>query len=180
MVRAWYRATPHGSPFKADMERQGRAAAWTYESRTVQAPPDIRQRLALGEPDGDVEDTVRTTYVFTADGEPAMLSTSYEPLALTRGTPIVLPEDGLLAGRGVAERMLSIGIVIDDWVEEVAARTGTAEECDRLRYPHGSIVTTIQRTYYAGEQPVETADIVLPADQFTLLYSGKMGRPQQA
>lgn len=118
---------------------------------------------------------MRTDYVFAADGEPVMLSTSWEPLALTRGTPVALPEDGMHAGRGVAERMLSIGVVIDDWVEEVGARLGTAEECTRLKHAPGSVVVTIRRTYYAGALPVETADIVVPADRFALVYSGKMG-----
>lgn len=179
LVRAWYRSSPYGSPFRADMERQGREAAWSYESRTVQAPLEIRERLALGEPDRDLEDAVRTEYVFRADDEPVMLSTSWEPLALTRGTPVVLPEDGMLAGRGVAERMLSIGYPIDDWVEEVGARLGTADECSQLAHAPGSIMVTIQRTYYAGELPVETADIVVPADRFALVYSGKMARAEQ-
>ncbi|MFG1682758.1 GntR family transcriptional regulator [Nonomuraea sp. NPDC049269] len=176
LIRAWHRATPYGSPFRQDMERQGREAGWTYKSRTIQAPPEIRDRLGLDEPGEGMEDVVRTDYVFSADGEPVMLSTSWEPLGVTRGTPIVLPEDGMLAGRGVAERMLSIGRPIDDWVEEVAARLGTAEECERLQHPPGSIMVTIQRTYHAGETQVETADIVVPADRFALVYSGKMGR----
>lgn len=175
LIRAWCRATPYGSPFMQDTDRQGREASWAYESRTLQAPPEIRDRLGLGEPARDEEDVVRTDYVLSADGEPVMLSTSWEPLAVTRGTPIVLPEDGMLAGRGVAERMLSIGMPIDDWVEEVGARPGTTEECERLRYVPGTIVVTIQRTYYSGETQVETADIVVPADRFTLVYSGKIG-----
>ncbi|MBE1590519.1 UTRA domain-containing protein [Nonomuraea angiospora] len=65
---------------------------------------------------------------------------------------------------------------VDDWVEEVGARLGTAEECERLRRAPGTIMVTIQRTYYSGETQVETADIVVPADRFTLVYTGKMGR----
>ncbi|MFI7638900.1 GntR family transcriptional regulator [Nonomuraea sp. NPDC049400] len=80
LIRAWYRAAPYGSPFMQDMERQGREAGWTYESQTVQAPSEIRERLGLGEPTADVEDVVRTDYVFSADGEPVMLSTSWERL----------------------------------------------------------------------------------------------------
>ncbi|WP_431897978.1 GntR family transcriptional regulator [Nonomuraea sp. bgisy101] len=178
LIRAWYRATPYGSPFKADMERQGHDAAWSYESRTTIAPPEIRERLGLSEP-GDLEDVVRTDYLFRADDEPVMLSTSWEPLALTKGTPVVLPEDGMLAGRGVAERMLSIGYPIDDWVEEVGSRLGTSEECQRLDHAAGSIMITAQRTYYSGELAVETADIVVPSDRFRFIYSGKMGRPAE-
>lgn len=178
MVRAWYAAIDHSAP-QTDVESQGREAGWSYNSRTELAPPAIRGRLALSEPDEDApdEDVVHTDYVLQADGEPVMLSSSWEPLILTRGTPIVLPEDGMHAGRGVAERMLSIGVVIDDWVEEIGARPGTAGELERLQRPPGSVVITITRTYYAGERPVETADIVIPADAYTLVYAGRMGRP---
>jgi DNA-binding GntR family transcriptional regulator len=174
MVRAWYRSTP----FSTETEAEGREVSREYSSRTVQAPDDIRRRLSMHEPYEDDEDAVRTDYIWAANGEPIELSTSYEPLYLTRGTPIVLPPAGLLAGRGVAERMLTIGIVVDDWVEEVSARLGTAEECTALRQPPGSVMMTIRRTHYAKDRPVETSDIVLPAERFLLIYSGKMGSPE--
>lgn len=60
-------------------------------------------------------------------------------------------------------------------MEEVGARLGTAEECEQLRHAPGSIMVTIKRTYYSGATQVETADIIVPANRFTLVYSGKMG-----
>jgi hypothetical protein len=36
---------------------------------------------------------MRTRYTFLADGEPVTLPTSWEPLALTEGTPIMFPEE---------------------------------------------------------------------------------------
>lgn len=36
---------------------------------------------------------MRTRYTFLADGEPVILSTSWESLALTEGTPIMFPEE---------------------------------------------------------------------------------------
>lgn len=175
LVRAWYRGLASGSPFLAEMTEQGRQGAWTYDSRTAVAPPEIRERLGLSEPDGK-SDVLRTKYVFTADGEGVMLSTSWEPLELTRGTPIVMPEEGPHGGRGVVERMLAIGIVIDGWIEDVAARLGSAEECGPLEHAPGSVVLTIGRTYQAGGRVVEVADLVLPADRFTLRYSGPVGQ----
>ncbi|MCK2221038.1 GntR family transcriptional regulator [Actinomadura sp. ATCC 31491] len=173
MVRAWHRS----APFDPTVDPEKRELTWEYRSRTVQAPADVRRRLLMPEPHGDEEDAVRTDYVRKANGEPVELSTSYEPLSLTRGTPIVLPQDGLLAGRGVAARMVSIGVVIDDWQEEVGVRIGTAEECAALRRPPGSYVLTIGRTHYAQDRPVETSDIVLPAERFLLVYGGKMPSP---
>ncbi|WP_344056897.1 GntR family transcriptional regulator [Microbispora corallina] len=175
LIRAWYRATRAGSPFAAEMESQGRRAAWDYDSRTEQASEHIRERLRLDEPAGDEIDVLRTEYVFYADGEPVMLSTSYEPLDLTRGTAVVMPEEGPHAGRGVAERMLAIGHPIVDWIETVGARLGSAEECARLHQPPGSVLLTIERIYESQTRVVETADLVVPADLFLLVYSGRMG-----
>lgn len=176
LVRAWYRGNRAGSPFAGEMEAQGRQAAWDYTSRTTQAPATIRERLGLPEPEGDTPDVLRTDYVFHADEQPVMLSTSWEPLDLTRGTSIVMPEEGPHAGRGVVERMLAIGHPVDDWSETVGARLGTAEECADLSCPQGSVMLTIERTYESRTRVVETADIVLPADLYLLEYSARMGQ----
>jgi hypothetical protein len=98
--------------------------------------------LGLAEPSSDSVDVLRTDYVFKADGQPAMLSTSWESLDLTRGTPIVMPEEGPHAGRGVAERMLVIGKPITGWIETVGARLGTAEESAKLAHPPGSVMVS--------------------------------------
>ncbi|CAM5408184.1 hypothetical protein STENM223S_09189 [Streptomyces tendae] len=57
-----------------------------------------------------------------------MLSTSWEPLALTGRTPVMLPEEGPLGGMGVVERMRAIDVIVDNVTEEVGARPGLAEE----------------------------------------------------
>lgn len=168
--------TAEGSPYQADMQRQGRRAAWTYKSRTTIAPEDIRERLALGEAGPD-EDVVRTEYVFMSDDEPSELSTSWEPLDLTIGTPVVMPEDGPAVG--VMDRMRVIGITIDGAEERIRARIGTAEECSALRLPPGSIVFAIVRMYYAKGRPVETADIVMSSERYELVY-GEQVPPRPA
>lgn len=180
LVRAWYGKRTGGSPFRAAMAEQGHEGSWTYKSATAQAPAEVRARLGLDEPEGRRHDVLRTEYVYTADGRPVMLATSWEPLDLTRGTDVVVPEEGPHAGRGVAERMLSIGVVVDRYRETVGGRHGTVEECDRLEIPRGSVVLTIKRTYQAGGRVVETADLVLPADRFLLDYSGPMCPPEES
>jgi GntR family transcriptional regulator len=176
LARSWHRERRSGSPFLADlMEQQGRRGAWEYRSATVQAPAGIRERLALPGPDGDLVDVMHTHYVFTGDGEPWMLSDSYEPLSVTKGTIVALPEDGPLAGKGVTHRMAEIGVIIDDWVEDVGARLASPEEARELRIAAGSIVLTVERTYLADGQPVEVADIVVPAETTVLGYSGPVG-----
>ena len=42
---------------------------------------------------------------------------------------------------------------------------------DALGLPlRGAYVLVIERTYYAGERAVETADIVFPGDRYELVY----------
>lgn len=42
--------------------------------------------------------TVRTRYKFLPDGQPAQLSVSWEAMAITGGTPTLLPETGPSTG----------------------------------------------------------------------------------
>ncbi|MBG0828586.1 GntR family transcriptional regulator [Planomonospora sp. ID67723] len=176
LTRSWHRERRSGSPFRTDMlEQQGRRGGWEYESATEQASSEVRARLALDEPQEGMPDVMHTRYVFTADDEPWMLSDSYEPLSLTKGTIVALPEDGPLAGMGVTHRMAEIGVIVDDWVEDVGARAALPEEARRLRIAPGSIVLTIDRTYLADGRPVEVCDIVVPAETTKLGYSGPVG-----
>ncbi|MFF5249143.1 GntR family transcriptional regulator [Streptosporangium sp. NPDC000095] len=173
--RSWHRERKAGSPFAASMLEQAMAGSWEYESATVRASPEVRARLALDEPEDDRDDVMHTRYVFRAAGQVWMLSDSYEPLQLTRGTIVAMPEDGPLAGHGVTHRMAEIGVIVDDWVEDVSARAALPGEAKRLGISPGSIVLTIQRTYLADGRPVEVADIVVPAETSQLGYSGPVG-----
>jgi DNA-binding GntR family transcriptional regulator len=159
MVRSWYRdSAGKGSPWRADMAAQGRAGAWEWQSKPAPAPPAIAERLRISPGDR----VMRTAYTFTADGEPTYLSTSWEPMAITAGTEILLPEDGEHAGKGVADRMALIGHQPTRVDEEVVPRTLTSAEAGKLRLHAGIAVVVIERTYYDGDLPLETADIVLP------------------
>lgn len=170
LVRTWHRNAAGGSPFAAAMADYAQLGTWDYESQTARAPANIRERLALPERAHDEPDVVWTSYVFRGDGQPVQLSQSWEPLALTRGTPIVLPEDGPHAGLGVVERMRQIGVNATHASEAVSARPATAGESTALDIPPGAIVLTIERTYYADAAPVETADIVIPVDRYQVVY----------
>lgn len=159
MVRHWYRdAAGKGSPWRAEMAAAGRRGSWKATSTRVEVPPAIAERLAIrpGEP------AMRTSYVFTADEEPTYLSTSWEPLSITLGTQIMLPEQGVHAGKGVVDRFETIGIRITRATEELVPRALTIAEGEKLRLRSGIPVIVIERTYYASDTPVETANIVLP------------------
>ncbi|MGK5441080.1 GntR family transcriptional regulator [Micromonospora sp. URMC 105] len=152
------------SPFARDAARAGQQSTWEHDSRHDRADERIAARLGV-EPGAAV---MCTAYRFLADGEPIQLSTSYEPLAITQGTPVEWPEDGVALG--VVARMDSIGVPVDEVVERVSLRAATAGEVDALRLPARTFVHTIERTYLAGGMPVETADIVLPGGRYDLVY----------
>ncbi|MGW4699478.1 GntR family transcriptional regulator [Streptomyces sp. NPDC004285] len=176
MVRSAAREQPDGSPFRADMKAVGRNGGW--ESRTdakVPAPAEIAARLGIGEG----EPCVRTEYEFLADGRPVQLSTSWEPYDLTSGTLVVLPEGGPHAGAGVVNRMAEIGVTVSHAVEQPEPRQATAEEASLLGIQKAALVTHIRRTYYSDQgQPVETADIVVPAALCEIVYEVPINRQQ--
>ncbi|MFF3622759.1 GntR family transcriptional regulator [Streptomyces sp. NPDC002467] len=168
VVRSSAREQPGGSPFRADMQALGKQGNW--ESRTeakVPAPAEVAARLGIAA--GDL--CVRTVYEFLADGRPVQLSTSWEPYKLTTGTLVVLPEGGPHAGVGVVNRMAAIGITVSHAVEQPEPRQATAEEASLLGIQKAALVTHIRRTYYSDQgQPVETADIVIPAALCEIVY----------
>ena len=141
--------------------------SWEHQSERVPAPAHVARRLRL--PDGDHLVT-RTRYLMSADGSPVQLATSYEPAATTAQTPVPFPEQGTFAGRGVVERMQAIGIGVDQVVEEISVRPALSAEAAVLDIPAGSPVLLIERSHRAGERTVETAEIVIAADQFRLRY----------
>jgi GntR family transcriptional regulator len=169
-----------GSPFGLDESAlpgdpaTARKVSWEHQTEHVAPPPWIARRLGAGAATALV--TV-TRYLLTADGEPVQLAVSYEPAGLTEGTAVALPEQGPLAGRGVIERMRSIGIEVDQVLEELSVRPSMLAEAEALALAPGAPVLHIERLHTSGGQPVETADIVIPADRFRLRY--RFGLPGQ-
>lgn len=166
-----YAKRPTASPMAQSAAAAGKRADWEYQSRSTTATRAIGERLGV-----PAEDPVmRTEYRFFVDESPTMLSTSYEPLALTAGTPIEQPEAGPVTG--VVPRMDSIGVHITHVTEDVYSRAPRPYEVDKLEIPQGVPVMTIERTYYAEDRAVETADIVVPADRYALSYTLRIPPP---
>jgi Transcriptional regulators len=167
IARSGYRPA-HGpvTPFRQEQADGDARGTWESGSERERAPAPVAARLgiAAGDP------VMRTRYVFREGGEPVMLSTSWEPLALTGRTPVMLPEEGPLGGCGVVERMAAIDVVVDNVVEEVGARPGLAEELLALGGVPGHVVMVVERTFFASGRAVETADVVVPADRFRVAY----------
>ncbi len=157
-----------GSPFGIDESGSAaRFVSWEHHTEHIAPPAHVARRLRAAVAAALV---TATRYLMTADGQPVQLATSYEPAGLTEGTAVALPEHGPFAGRGVIERMHAIGIEVDQVLEELSVRTCLLAEAAALAIPAASAVIAIERTHLSGGQPVETADIVVPADRFRLRY----------
>ena len=158
-----------GSPFGIDETGSPAAPFVTWEHHTEHIAPPAHVARRLGAT-GAAALVTATRYLMSADGQPVQLATSYEPAGLTEGTVAAMPEHGSLAGRGVIERMRSIGIEVDQVLEELSVRTCLLAEAAALALPAGSAVVAIERTHLSGGLPVETADIVVPAGRYRLRY----------
>jgi DNA-binding GntR family transcriptional regulator len=166
VARSGFRPERGATPFRQEQADAAVHGTWESSSEQTDACAAIAERLGI-EPGDRV---MRTKYLFREGGEPMMLSTSWEPLALTGRTPVMLPEEGPLGGMGVVERMRAIDVIVDNVTEEVGARPGLAEELVLLGGVPGHVVLVIQRTYFASGRPVETADVVVPADRYRAAY----------
>jgi GntR family transcriptional regulator len=152
------------SPFARDAERVGARGDWEHASQRDTATEQVAARLGI-EPGDPV---MVTRYRFLADDVPMQLSTSWEPLCITAGTDVELPEQG--AAVGVVARMDHIGVHIDECSERVITRAAQPEEVAALKLPlRGPHVLVIERTYCAAGRRVETADIVL-SSRYELVY----------
>ncbi|MFF2399167.1 GntR family transcriptional regulator [Streptomyces goshikiensis] len=160
---------------RQDRRERGRADAWDSHSQVrVPAPETIAERLAISS--GDL--CVHTHYEFLAEGQPVQLSASWEPMAITDGTPIVLPEQGPLAGTGAVERMRSIGVVISTVVEVPRPARATQRQANLLGISVGDLVLQIERTIFDTDgRPVETADMVIPDARREVVYEFGVGLP---
>jgi GntR family transcriptional regulator len=163
-----HRKRSEDSPFAEGAAEQGSEGTWRHESVTAAADDRaaVRLRIAEGDP------VMRTEYVYLADGQPVQLATSWEPMAVTGQSMIVLPEAGPYAGVGVAARMRVIGVEVGEPVERVRARGATRAEAQQLGINPGTPVLAIERTYYDQDsgRAVETADIVMRGDRWVAVY----------
>jgi DNA-binding GntR family transcriptional regulator len=151
-----------------------RRLTWEHQSEKVTATPRVAARLGLAP--GAV--IVVTRYLMRADGDPAQLAMSFEPAELTDRTPVALPEQGPLAGRGVVERMASIGIEVDNIAEEISVRPAQLTEAAALAVPAGATLLVVDRIHYSRGAALEFAEIVVPADKFRLRYRFPVGRAE--
>ncbi|MEU6213106.1 GntR family transcriptional regulator [Streptomyces sp. NPDC047023] len=144
-------------------------ASWEAQSTAkFPAPAAVAARLDIAAE----AHCVRTAYEFLdASRRPVMLSTSWEPMAITGKSSVVLPDGGPFAGRSVVDRMAHLGIRVVRTVERPRPVQVDRDQAQQLGIPAGTLATLIERTYYDDVgRPVETADLLIPAHRWALAY----------
>ncbi|MQA17031.1 MAG: GntR family transcriptional regulator [Pseudonocardiaceae bacterium] len=162
-------------PFMAEAAAANVESTVSHDTEKADAPESVAHRLRI-EPGAPVS---RTRYTFYADGEPVQLSVQWESLTLTRGTAIEVPEQGPVGRDGVVARFDHIGIHVTHVHESVSARMPTPVEARELQVTAGTPVFHITRTHWAGETPVETADITASTDRYAIEHTQQvpLGEP---
>jgi GntR family transcriptional regulator len=151
--------------FTVDMEANQRA--FKVDVLHVGQGPvtaDAASRLSL-QPGAEVAIRRRR---YLVDGQPIEYATSYIPLDIASGTPILEPNPG---PGGIYARMEDKGFAFERYEEEVTARMPTAEEAQALALPIASPVLHLVRTAVASGRSVEVCDTVMDAAAFVLSYS---------
>ncbi|MFE3946405.1 GntR family transcriptional regulator [Streptomyces sp. NPDC059118] len=169
------RRTLRRGPLGTGPAPAGFTGTWEADSAAkVPAPAGIAKRLGVRA--GDF--LVRTVYEFLANRQPVMLATSWEPMAITGGTLVVLPEGGPLGGVGVVARMAYLGITVARVVERLRPVQADRGQAHLLGIAFGAQATLVERTHYdTGGRAVETADLLVPADQWVIEYDIALPAP---
>jgi DNA-binding GntR family transcriptional regulator len=110
-----------------------------------------------------------TTLRFHAGTQIMQMSTAHIPLTLVEGSalvnPVTRPWD-----TDTITNLETVGIHVDEVIEETVARPATAEEIRDLQLRPGAPVFLMARTMLTSGKPVETCDIVMPTDRYLLSY----------
>ncbi len=168
MVRSWHHAERGGGPTRVGTGEPGDLSNYTKNTLAdIAAPAHIAERLGIAE--GDL--CTRTQYDYMNDNnQPVQLSESWEPMAITKGTPVELAAMGS-RGETVVARMLRIGIEVTSALEVPRPGRVTRPEAARLKITPGDLVVRLERTYYdRNGRAVETADIVVPDSRWEIAY----------
>ncbi|MEW2218227.1 GntR family transcriptional regulator [Streptomyces sp. NPDC006990] len=128
------------------------------------APERVASVLGLEE---DVRTCMRDRR-FVLDGKPVLLATSYLPLELVAGSPIMQKDTG---SGGIYARLADLGHKPVHFREEIRCRMPSQDEAKRLNLSMGTPVILICRTAFADEgHPVEFNEMTLDSASYVLEY----------
>jgi DNA-binding GntR family transcriptional regulator len=154
-------------PLREQERPAGRLGEWACRSQTILADRTLAWLLRI-EPG---ERVVETAYQFRSTGALVRLTTCWEPYTIVGQSPVMLPEDGALAGRSVRERMAELGVEIREVEEEVVARPATVEEGDLLGGGTAAPVLEVTRLFLGEDgRPVHAERTVVRGDRGSLVY----------
>jgi GntR family transcriptional regulator len=153
------------TPFMVDTAAVGSPTFEILRFGPTPAPPDIAERLAIGTGDLALLAHVR----FSAGSQVMQVSTAYIPYALVQETAVADPGHRPW-DRDTITNLETVGIHVDEVIEETAARAATSDELRDLRLQPGSQVFHMTRTMLATKRPVETCDIIMPTSRYLLSY----------
>lgn len=153
------------TPYRAEMERQGREARVEVPSvGPVPAPAEIAVRLNL-EPGDQV---LRRENVYLADERPVQLVSTYIPLPIAEGSSLTETNPG---PGGVYAELERRGHLLTRMREDVSARMPSPEEAQRLAMGPGvPVIELLHTTLDQHGEPIEVTHNVLPADRNALSF----------
>lgn len=169
MTSGRYRHGEDHSPVAADLDRADHSFTVRGVATVEAASARVARRLNISPGD----EVSRIDYFFHDEIGPYERSTQWEPLAITRGTSAETPPEN--GEPNVITRMAKIGHHVDAVREEWTARMPTAAESDELELEEGRPVMVCERHHYAGETPVETADISIRSDRTIVAVDHQVG-----
>lgn len=132
---------------------------------TVPAPQHIARMLDLDEN----SPVCARSHRFALEGRPVMLATSYVPLGLAEGTPIMRVDAGT---GGTHARLAELGHRPAHFREEIRCRLPVAEEAEGLTMPLERPVIKLCRTAFDAElQAVEVNEMTMDSAAYVLEYA---------
>ena len=156
------------SPYRAEVDKQGRTASVDCTSIERVAPPtNVAERLGVSSTSLSV---VRRENWYYADEEPMQVGVTYIPWTIAKGSVLGTSAD---MGKGsLYARFEERGHAITRIREEVSARMPTPDETRGLRIPDGVPVLDIVHTGIDQDgTPFEVTQFIMRSDHNALDYT---------
>jgi GntR family transcriptional regulator len=127
------------------------------------APESIAARLQVGESDAVLIRSRR----YLVEGTPLQVATSYVPMDVADGTPIMLADTG---PGGIYARIEEKGFMLSRFTEDIRFVPADDRTASLLNLGTGSFVIHLVRTAFSGNRVVEVCDTHMLPAAFELSY----------
>jgi GntR family transcriptional regulator len=154
------------TPFRLEMERQGKTARVEVTSIEQVTPPfDVAERLIASPEEPSV---LRRCNTYYADDEPVQVVTTYIRWTDAEGTALLQPQTG---PGGIYGRLEERGHLMTSGQDEILARMASHDESKALDLPPGvPVLEVLHTSFNQDEQPFEVSRFVHRADRAGLVY----------